>query len=303
MEQDVIVRKAKEFVDSIKNEMVSYGYDNVYNSDQSGFNLELHAGRTLFLAGAKHVESIVQSKISTTHSYTVQPLISASGKLVSPLLVVLREPSGEFGPRVEQNLFRPENVYIMASKSGKLTTEHFKTWMTEVFIPNTGQKSLLLLDSWSGQCPAVIQAVYINDKDITARTIPAGTTGMIQPLDVFGFRVWKNFVRKFSDAVLLYNYDINLHERNNLIKLQSLVHNQLSSPRYTNLFKYSWFKSGYIEERPPEFENPVEYSFNTVASKCDLCNQVAVFKCGWCKKNLCFKHFFDEYHYCNTYNP
>ncbi|KAL1516408.1 hypothetical protein ABEB36_000326 [Hypothenemus hampei] len=126
---------------------------------------------------------------------------------------------------------------------------------------------------------------------------------MIQSLDVFGFRVWKNFVRKFSDAVLLHNYDINLHARNNLIKIQSLVHNQLSSPRYINLFKYSWFKSGYIEERPPEFENPVEYSFYTVSAKCDLCDQVAIVRCGWCKKNLCFKHFFDENHYCKTYNP
>jgi len=47
---------------------------------------------------------------------------------------------------------------------------------------------------------------------------------MIQPLDVYGFRIWKNFVRTFSDRVLLLNYDINLHLRNNIIKLQSLTH-------------------------------------------------------------------------------
>jgi len=48
---------------------------------------------------------------------------------------------------------------------------------------------------------------------------------MIQPLDVYGFRIWKNFVRTFSDRD-----DINLHLRNNIIKLQSLTHIQLSSP-------------------------------------------------------------------------
>ncbi|KAL1493638.1 hypothetical protein ABEB36_009337, partial [Hypothenemus hampei] len=105
-----------------------------------------------------------------------------------------------FGPRVEQGLFRPENVYIMASKSGKVTSQHFKIWMTEVFLPNTGNNSLLLLDSWTGQCPAVLTDIGINDDEIKVRTIHAGTTGMIQPLDVLGFRVWKNFVRKFSDA-------------------------------------------------------------------------------------------------------
>ncbi|OXU17894.1 hypothetical protein TSAR_015436 [Trichomalopsis sarcophagae] len=52
------------------------------------------------------------------------------------------------------------------------------------------------------------------------------------------------------------NEELNLHLRNNIIKLQSLVHNQLSSPRYINLFKYSWYKSGYTDVHPENFENP-----------------------------------------------
>lgn len=77
------------------------------------------------------------------------------------------------------------------------------------------------------------------NKIVNVMKIPTGTTGKIQPLDVYGFRVWKNFVRRFSDNVILMDYDMNLHSRNNIIKLQSLVHNQFSSPRYLNLFKYS----------------------------------------------------------------
>ncbi|KYN10456.1 hypothetical protein ALC57_17407, partial [Trachymyrmex cornetzi] len=64
-----------------------------------------------------------------------------------------------------------------------------------------------------------------------------------------------------SDIILIYNYDVNLHLRNNIIKIQSLIHNQLSSPRFINLFKYSWYKSGYLQEKPPEFDNPVDYCF------------------------------------------
>jgi len=44
------------------------------------------------------------------------------------------------------------------------------------------------------------------------------------------------------------DYDLDLLIRNNIIKLQSLVHNQLSSPRYKDFLKYSWYKSGYIKE-------------------------------------------------------
>jgi len=68
----------------------------------------------------KTVEAIVQSVSSTTHSYTIMPIISASGRLLSPLYIVLKESMGTFGPRVQDTLFRPVNIYIQASKSGKL---------------------------------------------------------------------------------------------------------------------------------------------------------------------------------------
>ena len=111
-------------------------------------------------------------------------------------------------------------------------------------------------------------------------------------------------MRHFFDSVILMNYDINLHIRNNIIKRQSLVHNQLTSPRYTKLFKYSWYKSGYIAEKPGKLENPVNFSFgDSCKAHCDIlgCTNIAVIRCSWCKKSLCFKHFFDEYHYCSKF--
>jgi len=107
--------------------------------------------------GVKTVENIVQSQSATTHSYTIMPTISANGQLHSPLYLVLKEASGNFGPRVEETLFRPSNVFIAASKSGKLTRQHFQFWFTNVFLPSTGSFSVLLLDSWTGHCPASLQ--------------------------------------------------------------------------------------------------------------------------------------------------
>lgn len=183
--------------------------------------------------------------------------------------------------------------------------EHFKVWLKEVFFPNVGEKSILLIDSWSGHCPEAVSEVTPRDKQVITMIIPKGTTGKIQPLDVYGFRIWKNYVEHFSDSIMLMDYDLDLHLRNNIIKLQSLVHNQLSSPRYENLFRYAWFKSGYIKEQPDYFENPVEFAYGTLSqSQCEIegCTNVAVVRCSWCKKSLCFKHFFEEYHYCSTYN-
>jgi len=296
----------QEFIATVKSNINLFELENIYNADESGFNLELHSGRTLTTQGVKTVESIAQSLSATTHSYTIMPIISASGQLKSPLYLVLKEASGNFGPRVEESLFRPANVYIAASKSGKLTTQHFQSWFTNVFVPVTGSFSVLLLDSWSGHCPASLQEfIPKKDKDIRILTIPKKTTGMIQPLDVYGFRLWKNFVRTFSDRVMLLNYDINLHLRNNIIKLQSLTHIQLSSPRFHNLFKYAWYKSGYIEERPPQFETPVDFCFNgkdiQEIPRCSICDAPAVIRCSWCKQYFCMQHFFEEYHNCEHF--
>ncbi|XP_046473924.1 uncharacterized protein [Neodiprion pinetum] len=297
-------KTAEEFTNNIKSVINDLGLKNVYNSDQSGFQFDMHSGRTLANQGSKEIECVVQSISSTTHSYTIQPTISADGKLLSPLYLVLKEIGRDFGPRVEKTLFKPTNVFVSASKSGKLTSDHLKQWLTEIYFANVGDNSALLIDSWSGHCPEVVDAVTPPNKKIVSKIIPKGTTGQIQPLDVFGFRIWKNFVRHSSDIVILSGSDINLHLRNNIIKLQSLVHNQLSSPRYINMLKYAWYKNGYTEKTPPEFINPVTFGFGDNSEpRCHICGDSAVITCSWCKKSLFLNHFFEEYHYCNEYIP
>lgn len=79
--------------------MARFGSEHTYNSDQSGFNLEIRSGRTLAPIGVKHVEVVAQSLASLTHSYTIMPTITATGRLLSPLLIVMKEAGGEFPAR------------------------------------------------------------------------------------------------------------------------------------------------------------------------------------------------------------
>lgn len=223
---------------------------------------------------------------------------------MSPLFIVLKETHGQFGPRVLENLYRPSNVYIEASASGKLSKDLLQTWLQTVFLPYSGKSPVLLLDSWSGQCEKTVKEAVPSGMNLIFKTIPQGTTGQIQPLDVYGFRFWKNFVRKLSDIIILMDYDVNLHKQNNLIKMQSLTHRQFSSPRFKDVFKYSWYKSGYLQERPPKFENPVDYCLHTDEEPvCDICGDIAIIRCAWCQKQLCLKHFFTDNHDCKEYVP
>lgn len=197
-------------------------------------------------------------------------------------------------------------MYFSATKSGKLNSDLFQEWLTKVLVPKTGSKSLLILDSWGGHVSEDPEDLVPLSKKFSVKTIPEGTTGFTQPLDVFGFRVWKNFVRTFSDLVLLMDIDINLHLRNNIIKLQSLTHNQFSSPRYREMFKYSWYKSGYLKEEPGKFENPVDFCFGKKEKEIPSCENCADFsnsiiRCSWCKTYFCFDHFFKTYHYCENF--
>lgn len=143
-------------------------------------------------------------------------------------------------------------------------------------------------------------------KNVQILRIPPKKTSIIQPCDVFFFRIWKNFVRKFSDRVLLDDLKLNLHDRNNILKVQSLVHNQFSSPRFRNFIRYSWFKCGYIDQRPPKFLTPVEFCFDysdeVCFSDCSQCSDGVFLICSWCTKPLCFNHFFIENHLCFKLN-
>ena len=92
-------------------------------------------------------------------------------KITFAVYLVLKEIGGDFGPRVEKKLFKPTNVFVSASKSGKLTsgkkysnytflqqikyyksnqikyfffsTNHFKQWLTENYFPNVSDNGAL----------------------------------------------------------------------------------------------------------------------------------------------------------------
>ncbi|KAL6264239.1 hypothetical protein P5V15_004326 [Pogonomyrmex californicus] len=147
--------------------------------------------------------------------------------------------------------------------------------------PNVGPKSVLLLDLWTGHCPNVIARNRPeNAEDIVFLTIPAGTTGQQQttvkclwfPSGIFPFY--------FKNAI------INRHF-------------QFSSPKFRNLIKYTWFKSGYVENRPEMFETFVDYCFKKQSKpRCDVCDSIVIITCLWFKKSLCFQHFFHDHHLC-----
>lgn len=106
-DNDALKKKANEYIHNVREQISLFGADNVCNSDQSGFNLETHGGRTLSFKGDVKIECIAQSMNSLTHSYTIQPTVTASELLKSPLFIVLQDKGGEFGPIVQKIYIKP----------------------------------------------------------------------------------------------------------------------------------------------------------------------------------------------------
>ena len=299
MDNAVDIQKSADlFVTEVRALLPRYKEDDVLNTDQSGLELEVHSSRTLSHQGEKTTLSTVRSKNAATHSYTVQPMISLSGKVVGPVLLCLKEPTGRTSDNIKNNLFKANNVVITCSASGKLTTSLVEYWRDNVLIPSIAcsSRTLLLSDSWTGQGDG--KGIYEKVKGCKRMEIPPKTTAKIQPLDVFFNHEYKVIARRVYDRVILDDIDIQMAQRSNLIRLHSLIHNQISAPIFALMIRYAWYKSGYLDNHPGQFQTVTDVCFKFKQPYCDTssCDSFSFIRCSYCSKILCFDHFFVEYH-------
>lgn len=273
-----------------------FTHDQIFNTDQTGYNYEMTRDRTMDLIGARQVHVQVMNTFATSHSYTIQPLVSMDGKLLPKLMIVLQEKDGQFGPQVQRALQKPPNVFLTCSRSGKVDTNILKQWTENCFAPFVNKQACLIVDSFSSHRNR--ELFLIPDKDIDVRIIPPGATSIMQPLDVFFFRQWKSFTKRFTDRVLIDGLDIPLHERNVIISLHALIHNQFRSPRFSAMIKYAWKKSGFPVE-VEMFDHPDNVIFDTLLETCSLtnCKSSSFILCSWCQKHFCLFHFIRPPHF------
>jgi hypothetical protein len=171
-------------------------------------------------------------------------------------------------------------------------------WLEEVYLPKVEVGSLLLIDKWGGW-KRPMESEEVQAKKVSIHFIPEGTTGEIQPLDVFYNRQFKTFIRSLSNLIRRRNPDYILSVRFNLVNLISLIHHQFCAPRFREFVKYAWFASGYGYERPAAFRSPPQYCLKDFppSEKCK-CGAVCLVRCGYCEEFLCFDHFVVDRHRC-----
>lgn len=180
-----------------------------------------------------------------------------------------------------------------------MTKALIKAWLHDVYFPSVGNESHLVVDALTQYGDLInIDDTVPAVGTFELKRIPAGATSRVQPLDVGFFRSWKQFVRRISDRALIEG-EVDMFQRDNIIKLQSLVHFQFSAPIYSDMIRYAWYKSGLVQTRPPTFETPLQFCFPQEVHHCKQCTRFMFMKCSWCHDFFCFNHFFVQYHICH----
>jgi len=167
---------------------------------------------------------------------------------------------------------------------------------------NTSNGILYIIDHWSGQTdPTLYEAFKKNDTLLQTEFVPEKTTAHCQPLDTFFNRQLKYLGRKICNFAMVHQSRNGnaekLVDRNSILKMQSLIHFLLSAPVFSNMIKHSWFQAGLTKENPP-FMNAFNICFKIMNSSCAFseCNTIPFINCSWCRKELCYEHFYIDDH-------
>lgn len=131
----------------------------------------------------------------------MQPITSADGQLLDKFFLILQEKENEFGKTVKKDLTVPPNFVVRASKSGKSNGEKRRIFLKEVLRPLVGKKFLLFLDYWPTQTDMKKFRAIFPYQDSQLLIFPKGSTGFIQPQDLFLFRSWRFIHEKIEHYV------------------------------------------------------------------------------------------------------
>lgn len=159
---------------------------------------------------------------------------------------------------------------------------------------------LVLADSWSGHSKKSQQEDLMRMK-IKMLQIPPRTTDKLQPLDVNFNRQLKIFYNRIMEEAFYEDIMHNVTSREGIINIQSLMHNQLSSPKYRDMILYAWhntdpaFNRSSLVNFPPKMVNSIQFDFEA-SEKCQVngCEKHPFIKCAHCDQLLCLHHFLER---------
>ncbi|XP_015795723.1 uncharacterized protein LOC107372088 [Tetranychus urticae] len=233
----------------------------------------------------------IGSQKTELRTYSIQLIINMDGELCNNFMIVFQQCSDE-----QEDLIIPPNIYITSSDNGKVDKDALKNWATICLSPNLEREACLLISPVGTQ--RVQNSIFsLPDKKLTIKLLPTGSAAILQPLSVLIFKQWKLFIKKFMQRVSLDQIPLKLNDKNSIIKLNFLIHNQLRAPLFKPLIRNAWAKAGFEVEKEPDI------SIDSILDKPDCgcqmgdCHSASFINCAHCRHHICAFHFFSTFHH------
>ncbi|GFW94816.1 HTH CENPB-type domain-containing protein [Trichonephila clavipes] len=125
------------------------------------------------------------------------------------------------------------------------------------------------------------------------KVIPPKCTPLVQPCDVYFYRQVKNFIKRLQNCAYIIEQDREISSREDCIKIQSLVHHELSAPIFCCMLKYAWFAAKLCDDRT-SFMNVNEVCFRIDVLKIPA--NAKIRHLSLAQDAVCFPCFYDRYH-------
>ncbi|VDP12010.1 unnamed protein product [Heligmosomoides polygyrus] len=218
---------------------------------------------------------------------------------------LLSLPMEASGPFPQCGHWSAPNLLIVAGTSHIITKQQVPHFFRESVVGSSAAPlTIVLLDSWHGfrDHENLVSEVPAGN-ELKLMTILPGATSLYQPLDVYVFRLFKRFIRRFHEDVLHFRPDFNCFSRDNTLKVVSQTYRQFCAPAFRRCFAYAWVTAGYVDTHPGHFSTPADYVFDEVpvdtpCQEASGCSSLAFIRCCWCQRLLCFACFIECYHNC-----
>ena len=170
--------------------------DKIFNTDESGINMDLRQGKVVVSRGSKQAHS--QSKGSRDH-ITVNCAISLAGAALPPMIIFEKSfPSSAY---VTQG---PINALYAKSPNGYMDEELFYSWFSKLFVPQTNhlRKRILIIDGHGSHMSLKLIDSAI-ENNVILYCLPPHTAHFLQPLDISVFKPLKNHFSTITDFIVL----------------------------------------------------------------------------------------------------
>ena len=156
-----------------------------------------------------------------------------------------------------------------------------------VLNPHLSTNSLVFCGSWSGHKDEQVLLEASGGKDVDLKNFPPKTTKYAQPLNMYFFRQYKIHAKRITDFIKLCssNMQPELHVRFFIMKLHSVIYNQLSAEAYRPMLRYAWQNSDYDTGEPVDnFTGVIDVAFSIDIIECAVmkCYHLAFLHCAFC---------------------